>query len=279
MKLFLGWVKLGLMKRRERFILDQIYDEYKKQVKKNVNSIKKKTNLITRNYRYTGEVNNNKPNGWGKLIEVSKKNPKPFCTNVGKFRNGRLNGLGYIQFGHPLIHIGYFKNGSLDGQGRVLYGSLNPKSKDKSTFGYEGEFKKGSLDGYGVEFGGVFSKLDRDKNKIKVSEIVYKGQWYRGEPHGKGINYFGDIFVCDGNWKYKFAHGECTIQFYGKDILKGIWKNGKLIKKISEEGNTDAYTRSTFEVLRKGMEDEGLDGEEITQRDANYRIKQRERGE
>ena len=61
--------------------------------------------------------------------------------------------------------------------------------------------------------------------------------------------------------------------------MKGIWKNGKLIKKISEEGNTDAYTRSTFEVLRKGMEDEGLDGEEITQRDANYRIKQRERGE
>jgi hypothetical protein len=244
------------LKKRERFVFDPKYDEYKKQVNKNVNSIKKKTNLITKNYRYLGEVKNNKPNGWGKLEEVHKKNSKPFCTNIGEFRNGRLNGLGYIQFGHPLIHIGYFKNGWLNGSGRVLYGSLNSKSKDKNFGGFEGEFKNDRLDGYGIEFSSNESKLGKDKNGFKVPQIIYRGEWKFNYPNGKGINYYEGIMVCDGNWKNNRANGECTIQFYGKDIIKGIWRNGKLIKKISEIGNPEAYTRNLFSLITKSMEDQ-----------------------
>jgi len=203
-----------------------------------------------------GEVKNNKPHGWGKLEEIFKKNSKPFCTNIGKFTNGRLNGLGYIKYNHPLIKIGYFKNGLLDGSGRVLYGSLNSKSKDKNFMGFEGEFKKGKLEGYGIEFGTLFSKFGRDKNGLKIPQIIYRGEWKFDYPNGKGINYYEDVMVCDGNWRNNRAHGECTIQFYGKDVIKGIWRNRKLTKKISEIGNPETHTRNVFSLITKSMENQ-----------------------
>ena len=172
------------MKKREKFIFDNFYDDIRNEVNSKIKSILKTNTIKSKNYEYIGEVKNKKPNGWGKLTEVSKKFPKPFRTFYGNFVDGKLNGLGYIKFGHPLIHIGNFTNNRLN---------------------------------------------------------------------GKGINYYEGIFVCDGNWKNNHAHGECVIQFYGKDTVNGIWKNGKLIKKLSEIGNPDVYTRHLFSKITKSM--------------------------
>ena len=58
---------------------------------------------------YIIQLKNNKPNGWGKLEEVHKKNSKPFCTNIGEFRNGTLVGQ-ILSEGNPAFW------GSFDGE-------------------------------------------------------------------------------------------------------------------------------------------------------------------
>ena len=173
--------------------------------------------------------------------------------DYGNFVDGKLNGLGYIQFGHPLIHIGNFTNNRLNGKGRILYGDRKSTSKPITLSGFEGNFKNDVLHGYGIEFTTFGAKQGIDKQGIKIPTIIYKGEWKNGEPNGKGINYYEGIFVCDGNWKNNHAHGECVIQFYGKDTVNGIWKNGKLIKKLSEIGNPDAYTKHLFSKVTKSM--------------------------
>jgi hypothetical protein len=241
------------MKKREKFIFDNYYDGIKKDVDSKIKSISKIKTIISENYKYTGEVKNKKPNGWGKLTEVSKKFPKPFRTLYGNFVDGKLNGVGYIQFGHPLIHIGNFKNNRLNGKGRILYGDRKSTSKPITLSGFEGNFRDDILNGYGIEFTTFGAKQGIDKQGIKIPTIIYKGEWKNGEPNGKGINYYEGIFVCDGNWKNNHAHGECVIQFYGKDTVNGIWKNGKLTKKISEIGTPDAYTKHLFSKITKSM--------------------------
>lgn len=241
------------MLKREKFVFDKYYDDLKKEINKKIKLIKKNKNLTTNTYKFIGEVKNKKPNGWGRLFDVNKKFPKPFRISYGYFTDGELNGPGYVQYGHPLIHIGHFKKNRLYGKGRVLYGTLNKKSKDKTFFGYEGEFKNGVLNGYGIEFSNFGAKVGLLKKGVKNPQIVFKGEWKSGEPNGKGINYYEGVMVCDGSWKNNYAHGECTIQFYGKDTVNGIWRNGKLIKKISEIGNPDAYTRHLFSKITKSM--------------------------
>ena len=241
------------MKKREKFIFDNFYDDIRNEVNSKIKSILKTNTIKSKNYEYIGEVKNKKPNGWGKLTEVSKKFPKPFRTFYGNFVDGKLNGLGYIKFGHPLIHIGNFTNNRLNGKGRILYGDRKSTSKPITLSGFEGNFKDDVLHGYGIEFTTFGAKHGIDKQGIKIPTIIYKGEWKNGEPNGKGINYYEGIFVCDGNWKNNHAHGECVIQFYGKDTVNGIWKNGKLIKKLSEIGNPDVYTRHLFSKITKSM--------------------------
>ena len=188
------------MKKREKFIFDNFYDDIRKEVNSKIKSILKTNTIKSKNYEYIGEVKNKKPNGWGKLTEVSKKFPKPFRTFYGNFVDGKLNGLGYIQFGHPLIHIGNFTNNRLNGKGRILYGDRKSTSRPITLSGFEGNFKDDVLHGYGIEFTTFGAKQGIDKQGIKIPTIIYKGEWKNGNKSGKGIFTWNSGNIYEGNW-------------------------------------------------------------------------------
>ena len=138
----------------------------------------------------------------------------------GDFKNGKLNGFGIRENKGKTSEIGFFKNSQLLGETLKIYMSRKDKNLNYET--YVGE--------------------------QKVS----------GYAHGRGTSIFMEYFVCAGSWNYGFAHGECIINLYGKGVIRGIWKYGKLIKVLNKFGNTSYI--SLFSILSNNMEwDESID--------------------
>ena len=138
----------------------------------------------------------------------------------GNFKNGKLNGFGICENKGKTSEIGFFKNSQLLGETLKIYMSRKDKNLNYET--YVGE--------------------------QKVS----------GYAHGRGTSIFMEYFVCAGSWNYGFAHGECIINLYGKGVIRGIWKYGKLRKVLNTFGNTSYI--SLFSILSNNMEwDESID--------------------
>ncbi len=54
---------------------------------------------------------------------------------------------------------------------------------------------------------------------------IYKGEYFNGLKHGKGVFYFANGKIFKGEWKngQKNGNGELKI---GEQVIKGIWNNG-----------------------------------------------------
>ena len=82
--------------------------------------------------------------------------------------------------------------------------------------------------------------LKKKKGLVLTSDVKYSdGSTYKGAikslkepiPHGYGYFEYSDGKTYLGEWKNDEYHGQGTLKINRWKIIKGIWKNGKLIKK------------------------------------------------
>jgi|TARA_B100001964_G_C14019457_1_gene503138 hypothetical protein len=105
---------------------------------------------------------------------------------------------------------------------------LNPEPFEKFNYKkysppYKGVYKindghteyEGDMLGYGID------------NEVLVKKFR--------KAHGKGTNYYRYSFICNGYWRYDFAHGRCIFLNYDGEFFIGVWQNGKL-KNLLYEG-------------------------------------------
>ena len=223
-------------KKNNKFIFNPIYDKLIKEIQNKLKKIKSKK-IENKKYSYIGEIKNNLPNGWGKMVCIAP-NGQESETKIGEFKNGKLNGKGYIKFKHDLEYVGHF-NKDRHYKGRALWGSRTNK-KDKYYYGYEIEFERDKSEGYAIKF-----SID-PMNASKPPNIIYEGIVNEAkDPQGKGTAYISGNRICEGIWRWHFAHGECKVQ-YKDEYYEGIWKYGKLAK-LTLEGK---WIKNDFQILK-----------------------------
>lgn len=193
-----------------------------------------KQTITPGDYKYKGELKNNRPHGMGFMLNKTKN-----YYYIGSFKNGQFNGFGILVYEDefntkPHVYEGYFKNGKFSGKGNIsydielnLYSLMLGDTNDiniKDIFSFDtvlyscGNFKKGKLNGQGtfysssgiVEIEGRFkNNLLDGKGKMYSDEgqLIYEGNFKSGNMHGKGT-----LYNLDGSIKYK-----------------GKWKNGDVV--------------------------------------------------
>jgi hypothetical protein len=221
-------------KKIKKFIFNPIYDKLIEEIQNKLKKIKSKK-IKNKKYSYIGEIKKNLPNGWGKMVCINP-NGTEGETKIGEFKNGKLNGKGYIKFKHDLEYIGHF-NKDQHYEGRALWGSTT--KKDKYHFGHEVYFKKNKKDGLANIF-----KTDPGHSKPTTR---YEGNVNTNiEPHGKGTACIYPFnAIAEGEWRWQFAHGEFKVQ-YKDEYYEGIWKYGKLMK-LTLEGK---WIKNKFHILK-----------------------------
>ena len=176
-----------------------------------------------------------------KIRKINKS--KSFKKYEGEVKTDKPNGWGSMVLNDNSIIYGDFKNGKLNGFGI---------SEKKGNINELGFFKNSQLIGETLKI--YMSKKDKNLNY----ETYVGEQKVSGYAHGRGTSIFMEYFVCAGSWNYGFAHGECIINLYGKGVIRGIWKYGKLTKVLNKFGNTSYI--SLFSILSNNMEwDESID--------------------
>ena len=130
---------------------------------------------------YEGEVKNNKPNGWGRMVLAD--NTELF----GNFENGKMNGFGIAENKGFIKEIGFFKNNRLIGETLKIY--MNKKNKKLNYEPYIGELnKRENAHGKGTS--------------IMSEAFVCVGNWNYGFAHGECIINLYGVGVIRGIWKY-----------------------------------------------------------------------------
>lgn len=105
---------------------------------------KKTVNAEDLDYLYYGKLRDEKPNGWGILLDSS--------GNMGNFKKGKIEG--------NVIYEGEFKKGVYSGEGTLYYSD--------GSVQYKGKFKNGKFNGKGVLYG-------------KDGSIMHKGEFKNGD--------------------------------------------------------------------------------------------------
>ena len=121
---------------------------------------------------------------------------------IGKWKDGRHNGDGIINYPNGDKYIGEWKDGKRHGEG-----TLNFSDGGK----YVGEWKNDLPDGRGTE-------LNPDGRR-------YIGEWKDGNPDGRGTELNPDGTKYGGEWKDGKRHGEGTLNYPDGSKYIGEWKN------------------------------------------------------
>lgn len=183
-------------------------------------------------YIYYGKIKKGHPDGYGVILK--EHYGYYIVDQMGKFKNGGLNGYGY-----------QFKLGA------VCF--INSEGEDSLFLSYEGEFKNGVYNGSGISY--VYSNtLDSqileyekylrlvDGNTYKtvsgkeimlqflvsVSKKMYEGKYKKGLRNGKGISYgYSGLVEYKGNYKNGKKNGRGKEYYEGTTTLKyeGSYKN------------------------------------------------------
>ena len=189
---------------------DDIYDDRNLAFKEKKFIEKKKFDIQTKNLLFKEEIYRN-----GNLY-------------FGQFLNDKPNGFGTLIDKHGGKYIGQWKNGKMHGQGKYIWG---PKSKKKILFifkakskksgdKYIGQWKNGEMHGHGSYIWGPNSKK---------SGYKYIGEWVNSKKSGFGklISSDGEIYI--GEFLNNKKHGQGISISSGKEKEFGEWENGKKI--------------------------------------------------
>jgi len=145
---------------------------------------------------------------------------------VGKLRNGKFDGDGYMEFRDGQRYEGEWKEGKKHGKGNLY---LNNVLK------YEGEWKKDQMDGKGIEFNkdgtikfkGAWLKGEYvpGSSILTFKDGKYDGEIKNGKRQGKGLLKFNDGNIYDGEWKDDLKDGQGILYNAEKSIIyKGTWQ-------------------------------------------------------
>jgi hypothetical protein len=133
---------------------------------------------------YTGELSDEKPNGFGKQVWRSGN------TYVGEWSHGEIHGRGELRWANGNTYTGEWRNGKRNGHGELRWASGNT---------YTGEWRNGKRNGHG---------------ELRwASGSTYLGEWRDGEIHGSGKLVYPDGKEWIGHFEYgKKKAGQTTSE-------------------------------------------------------------------
>lgn len=131
-------------------------------------------------------------------------------TEKGCTSGNCIDGFGTMIYASGNKYIGEWKNSTRHGSGTFYYGN---------GCKYNGEYRFDERQGFGTYY--------------YASGNKYVGEWKDGKKHGKGTFYYeksGHKYI--GEWKENKKHGNGMIHYPDGKVVKGIWKDDKLVKKF-----------------------------------------------
>ncbi len=182
----------SLVKQNEKQLLEEKIDSKS-------NKLLFREEIYENGSSYFGQFLNDKPHGFGTLIEQDGN------KYIGQWKNGEMHGHGtYIWGPNSTKKILFF------------FRSKSKKNGDK----YIGQWENGEMHGHGIYIWGPNSKKSGDK---------YVGQWVSGERSGFGKLTFSDGNIYIGEFLNNKRHGEGAFLAPTKEKEFGQWKYGKKI--------------------------------------------------
>jgi hypothetical protein len=162
------------------------------------NVISGKARIIYPNGDYfEGDVEQNRANGRGKLVEGR-------TTYKGSFRDNLQHGPG-SETGDGYTFEGHFE------AGHKKTGTLTWK-KGKDTLTYKGQFSNNLFEGRGT---------------LSTKEGRYIGEFVKGKKCGRGKFYYNNHRYYEGDFDNDMRHGEGIIvdEALAKTVVRGTWKH------------------------------------------------------
>ena len=183
--------------------------------------------IITNDYIYIGNIEENKFHGKGKLIDnkgniyegmfsgggrwgVGKFFFTDGCIYEGNYENDEMNGYGIFKWNNGISYKGTFDKGIFHGNGILKW------ENDKIYNIYNGQFKKGFFHGKGIYY-------------WKKENEYYKGDYINNIKNGNGLYLFNNGNIYYGNWFNGKPNGKGNYETKNK-IYSGQWKDGNLIE-------------------------------------------------
>ena len=180
---------------------------------------------------YIGRLLDGKMIGIGSYIFSPENDENDGTINteyIGNFVNGIREGKGVFTFSNGNEYIGNFKNNKSNGVGRMKYnngdeylGNWVDGKKDglgiytwKDGYIYMGDFKDSKMDGIGSCFN-------------SKGELVYDGEWKKGQIHGKGRYIWNKNKWYEGEFQQGQKHGIGTFYLNNDPVYSGTWRYDK----------------------------------------------------
>lgn len=143
---------------------------------------------------YEGAVKNGQPHGFGTKYFLDE-------TYTGEFEDGKMHGKGKLIESNGTSHEGYYVNDTFHGQGTMIYSNGDS---------FVGEFKFSKVDGIGkfIKLGDYTYKGAFVENLFEGQGILnydngdkYVGGFKEGKYNGEGTLTFASGEISSGNWK------------------------------------------------------------------------------
>ena len=168
-----------------------------------------------KDYKYIGEVENEKPNGWGKFIYPSG------YIYQGQFKEGKVHGEGSFFFPNGKKSIGQFRENK-------PWNITEFDNKSKIT----AKYVDGVLKAEQKETGILFTRKGKKmwvwfKDADAPYSGKYEGQIKNGKPNGQGSLTFLNGTKYEGQYKDGTWNGQGIFYFPGGDKWVGEFKNDK----------------------------------------------------
>ena len=220
----------------------------------------------------------------------------------GEFSFGEPNNNGKMEYcidEIPYIYFGQFSNGLKHGKG-------NLSTKDSNKFNYDGEWANDKYEGYGTLFNYGEKYIGNFKNgvkygkgtlylkngdiiegdffngKIKKGKIMFKnedeycGSFVDGKMAGKGIYKYKNGDIYDGYFENDSFNGEGKLTKVDGEILRGIFKDNVLIKKL-DRLKFERFVRNEVKNEKKDEnKNNSKNGKKIIENNININEKENE---
>jgi len=169
---------------------------------------------------YVGEMNNDKPHGYGTYTwSVGEK-------YVGFFKNDKKHGHGTWSF-KDIKYVGEWKEDSMHGQGTLTSNGKKFVGKFKDNYMVKGTTTWTSGESAGDKYVGDHKDHDQHGKGTHTwsNGDRYIGEWKKGNMHGHGKYTWtnGDKYI--GEVKNDKKHGQGTMLLANGDKYDGEWKD------------------------------------------------------
>jgi hypothetical protein len=207
---------------------------------------------------------------------------QPFCFNSNFFYYGQWNykgefhGYGILLFDDLTLVEGYFVDNKINGNGKIFFkngdffeGEIKNNLKcGKGKYFFQngsiftGNFINNNINGYGILnfnenkiYKGFFNNnlIDGNGEFIYSNKTKFVGKFSKNLRNGFGIYYYNkeETVYYKGNWKNGLQNGEGEFRLENGKIIKGLFKNGKIIQILDDVNNNNNLENSVQNSIDK----------------------------